>query len=72
MSNQKLDGLAKLVFEMGRDVEFLLDRHPESGPGQMGGEIYHPTAPKRANELRTTLSEIQKLFGEILPTQEQP
>jgi hypothetical protein len=57
-----LKQLAKFVFEMAQDVEYLLDRHPELGPGQMGGEIYHPTARERAAELRTTLNATQKLF----------
>lgn len=55
--------LATLVFEMTRDMKYLLDHHHEIGPGQMGGEIHHPTAPERANELHTTLNATQRFFG---------
>ena len=64
MTNQdELFGqLAKLVFEMARDVVYLLDHQPELGPGQMGGEMDHPTAAERAGEIRITLRETRKLF----------
>ncbi len=61
--NEEIGRLAKLVFEMARDVEYLLEHHPEPGLGQMGGEVFHPTAPERASELRTTLRDTQKFFG---------
>lgn len=72
MANQALDQeqalrqLAKLVFEMTRDVKYLLDNHRELGSGQMGGKIHLPTAVQRADELHTTLNETQKLFGVAL------
>ena len=69
--NEQVVRLAKLVFEMARDVEFLLNRHVEPSLGPMGGEIHHPTAQERASELRTTLDETRKYFEAILPTQDQ-
>jgi hypothetical protein len=65
-SNAKLEQLATLVFEMARDVKYLLRNHPERSPGQMGGQTYHPNAVERAAELQTTLGVTVKLFGKNL------
>lgn len=60
----KVRQLAQLVFELTRGLKYLLDRHHEvSRSGPMGGEIQHPTAAERADELHVTLIATQRLFG---------
>jgi len=65
-SSAKLEQLATLVFEMARDVKHILTNHPEPGPGQMGGQTYHPSFVERAAELQTTLGATVELFGKNL------
>jgi hypothetical protein len=61
--NEDIEKLKKLILETARDVAYLLDRCPDLNPGQMGGEVQHPTATERATELRTTLHDTRQYFG---------
>ena len=64
----RLEQLATFVFEMARDMKYLLNRQQliEVNPGQMGGRTTHPTAAERANEIQTTLAGLVQLFGKNL------
>lgn len=62
----KLEQLGKLVFEMARDLKYLLDNRAS----QFARESQLPTDTQRADEIQTTLAETQKLFGVALQTRD--